>query len=164
MARASKLRRGEHKKLVEESNRKLLLRELAKKNLTFTELKQSTGFSSSTLTSHLKKLEEDEAIFKDYDRENNKIVYKVIDKPLTKEIIIHDFVNYIGANTVEQILRKEMGLVEEIDLRKAFAYGTIESFVEQRYKRKPISYREILDILKEEYGEWIEIEEKNDVW
>jgi len=164
MARTSKLKRGEHKKLVEESNRKLILRELANNDLTFTELKKTTGFSSSTLTSHLKKLEEDDVIYKDYNRENNKIVYKVIDNPLTKEIIIHDFVNYVGANTVEQILRKEMGLIEDIDLKKAFAYGTIESFVEKRYKRKPISYREILDILKEEYGDWIEIEEKNQVW
>jgi len=49
-----------------------------------------------------------------------------------------------------------MGVRPEIDMRKAFPYGTVEDFFERRYKTKLLPYRVILDVLKDEYGDFIE--------
>jgi len=50
-----------------------------------------------------------------------------------------------------------MGIRKEIDVWEAFpSHGTVEDFFQQVYKNKPIPYEEILRILKEEYGDWIE--------
>jgi DNA-binding transcriptional ArsR family regulator len=137
-------------------NRKQILEELGKGDLRFEELLKKVSVSRATLNSHLKQLVDEGKIKKAYSSTKNAIVYTVLPEALMREVIIHDFVNFVGSSVIVQILQKEMGEIKEIDMRKAFPYGTVEDFVERRYKTKPPSYREILDILKEEYGDWIE--------
>jgi len=139
-------------------NRTRIIEELAKEECRFEELLRRIGISRATLNSHLKQLLQEGKIRKLYSSTKNAIVYSVFPETLLREIIIHDFVNFIGSRVVEQILRIEMKEISKLDLKKAFPYGTVEDFVERRYKTKSPSYRTILDILKEEYGEWIEKE------
>ena len=143
-------------------NRAKIILELSRGNYRFDELFRKIGVARATLNSHLKQLLSEGKIMKQYDSEKNAIVYSIFPETELREIIIHDFVNFIGASVVYQILQKEMGEITEVDMRKAFPYGTVEDFFEKRYKRKPLSYRLILDILKEKYGEWIEKEGLDD--
>jgi DNA-binding HxlR family transcriptional regulator len=136
-----------------------IISELGEEDLMFTELIQRLGVSKGTLSSHLTKLSSEGKIKKQYSPKKNAIVYSVLPETVLREVIIHDFVNFIGVSVVYQILQKEMGEIKEIDMRKAFTDGTVEDFFQKRYKRKPLSYRLILDILKEEYGDWIEKED-----
>ena len=139
-------------------NRARIIEELSKGNYRFDELLKKIGLSRATLNSHLKQLLSEGKIQKIFDSEKNAVVYSIFPETVLREKIIHDFVNFIGASVVYQILQKEMGEITEVDMRKAFPYGTVEDFFDERYKMKPLSYRLILDILKEEYGDWIEKE------
>ena len=139
-------------------NRARIIQALAREDLRFEELLKKVEVSRATLDSHLKRLVTEKKIKKQYSPTKNAIVYSVLPETLLREIIIHDFVNFIGTSVVFQILQKEMDVIKEVDMRKAFPYGTVEDFFDERYKMKPLSYRLILDILKEEYGDWIEKE------
>jgi len=52
----------------------------------------------------------------------------------------------------------ELGLRKEIDFQEAFGFGTVETFFQTRYQTSSYDYRRVLDTLKEEYGDWIEVE------
>ena len=143
-------------------NRAKIIKELSRGNYRFDELFHKIGVTRATLNSHLKQLLSEGKIQKIFDSEKNATVYSIFPETELREIIIHDFVNFIGTSVVYQILQKELGEITEVDMRKAFPYGTVEDFFKKRYKRKPLSYRLILDILKEEYGEWIEKEGVDD--
>jgi len=154
-----------HMKRRQLDNRTLIIKVLGHNDLRFEEILHSVSVSRATLNSHLKQLIEEGKIQKKYSSTKKAVVYTVLPGTLMREVIIHDFVSFIGSRVVRQILEIEMGIRNEIDMKEAFSYGTIELFVEKRYKKKPVSYRKILDILKEEYGEWIEKESKeNDDW
>jgi len=149
---------GAHRKEVADKNKMLILELLGEKDLGFEEIITLSGLSRGTVASWLKKLRVSNHVEKVIDKNTDRPVYRIITKALLRDIIVPHFVNFIGSQVVIQILQKEMDLIKEIDLSESFDYGTIELFVERNYKNKEISYREILDILKEEYGEWIELE------
>lgn len=151
-----------HMKTRQLDNRARIISELGKEDLMFKELLHKLGVAKGTLSSHLKKLTDEGKIQKQYSPEKKAVVYSVLPHTILREIIIHDFVTFIGSRVTEQILRKEMKEISEIDMQVAFPYGTVEDFFERRYKMKQVTYREILDILKDEYGPWIEAEGVDD--
>ena len=151
-----------HMKKRQIDNRTRIIEELGKEELRFNELLERVNVSRATLNSHLSLLLEEKKIEKVYSDSKRAVVYRLLRETYWREVIIHDFVNFVGSSVIVQILEKEMGIRPEIDMREAFPYGTVENFVERRYKTKPVSYREILNILKEEYGDWIETVSKED--
>jgi len=154
-----------HRKEVQRDNRTKIINELGKERLRFEELLERTGVSRATLSSHLKQLEQEEAVQKQYDPIKKGVVYSLNSGVLIKEIIIHDFIKFVGSKVIIQILELEMRLRDRIDLNDSFSYGTVENFFQQYYDPDEISYQEILNILKEEYGDWIEKESKEGaVW
>ena len=155
-------KQGAHRKEIADKNKMIILELLGEKDLGFEELIEFSGLSRGTVASWLKKLRSSNHIEKVIDKNTDRPAYRIITKALLRDIIVPEFVNFIGEQVVVQILQKEMGLIKEIDMRKSFDYGTIELFVEKNYKNKEISYNEILGILKEEYGEWIEKEGVDD--
>lgn len=156
-----------HMKDRSNDNRLKVIEELGKGDLRFEELlikinvagtiNQRGGISRATLNQHLIKLQEEGKIKKQYSDDKDAVVYSVLPETLLREVVIRDFVFFVGSSVVKQILEKEMGIRDEIDVWEAFpSHGTVEDFFQQVYKNKPISYEEILRILKEEYGDWIE--------
>jgi len=151
-----------HMKRRQLDNRVLIIKELGKEDLMFKELLEKVDISRGTLSNHLSQLLNEGKIEKKYSLSKNATVYSLNPKTYWREVIIHDFVNFIGSSMIVQILEKEMGKRSDIDMGEAFPYGTVEDFVRTRYKQSRLSYREILDILKEEYGGWIETVSKED--
>ena len=148
-------KQGAHRKEIADKNKMLILKTLGDRDLSFEEIINVSGFSRGTVASWLKKLRKSNHIEKVIDSDTDRPVYRTITQELLRDIIVPEFVSFIGSKVVVQILQKEMGLLEEINMGEAFGFGTIELFVDENYKNKEISYEEILEILKEEYGDWI---------
>jgi DNA-binding transcriptional ArsR family regulator len=149
-----------HKKKVWLKNRLRIIELLGQKPYRNKDLLRWSDVSPATLSSHLKQLLEEDKIEKITFKDKKGIYYNLLPGTLLNEIIVPEFVEFIGANVVEQILRLEMGLIDNIDLKKSFGIGTVESFVHRKAKNETVDYRKILDILKEKYGDWIELEAK----
>jgi len=156
-------KQGTHMKEVAEKNKRIILELLAKRDYRHNELIEASGLSRGTVSTWLKKLRKGKKVVKVIDENSDREVYHIITKELLRDIIVPEFVRFIGEQVVVQILQKEMRMKNEIDMREAFSFGTIELFVENNYKNKDISYEEILDILKEEYGDWI-VKKNQESW
>ena len=154
-----------HKVREKQDNRTQIIETLSEGDSRFGELLNAVDMSRATLDKHLKEMVTNGEVEKKFDQGKSAIVYSLNPRIYWREVLIHDFVYFIGSRIFVQILEKEMALREDVDLREAFPLGTVEDFVDKIYKKSRLSYREILDILKEEYGEWIEKESKEgDNW
>jgi len=152
-----------YKKHEQIENRTRIIKLLGREDLRFEELLKKTNLSRSTLTQHLKQLTEEGKIKKTYSEEKKALVYTVLRETLLREVVIHDFVFFVGSRIGKQVLEMEMGNRKELDLWEAFpSHGTIEDFFQMNkgffkdYKNAPIPYEEVLKILKDEYGDFIE--------
>ncbi len=151
-----------HKLREKRDNRTQVIEKLSVEDYRFSELLALVDMSRATLDKHLKEMMKKGEVEKKHDQGKNATVYSLNPETYWREVLIHDFVYFIGSSVLVQILEKEMRKRDEINLREAFPLGTVEDFVNVRYKNSKLSYREILDILKEEYGDWIEKESKED--
>jgi len=155
-----------YKKHEQIANRVLIIKELGRKDLRFNDIITKTGLSRGTIDQHLKELIKEGKIKKINSEENGKPVYTVLRETLLEEVVIHDFVFFVGSRIGKQILEMELGIRKELDLWEAFpSHGSIEDFFQinkgifKVFQNESISYEEVLRILKKKYGEWIVKEE-----
>ena len=112
-----------------QNNRKKVFSALLRKSMTFSELLETTSLSKATLSSHLKKLQEEHMI----ERTIDKRIYKVIlnENTLMDEIkattfdVLMEFLKESNQLDVAQILEKMVRITTAtiIDLKKKEALG-----------------------------------------
>ena len=123
-------------------------------NMKFNELHRKTHINKATLSEDLKKLTDENRIYRVYDSDKKGVAICLTERELFKRYYVMELSKYIGLMIRMYMGKNNIKSIYDVDLKKVFPKDEIDKIIKD-YDLIEISEDEKRDVLAEVWNEWI---------